>query len=61
MVHTNYINKVNFIRRGIRCHGIPFKKCSLIYIFEAFVLGIYQNLEDISQKNSLISQILWLL
>jgi len=32
MVHTNYINKVNFIRRGIHCHGIPFKKCSIIYI-----------------------------
>jgi len=32
MLHTNYINKVNFLRRGIRCHGIPFKKCFLIYI-----------------------------
>jgi len=32
MVHTNYINKVNFIRCGIHCHGIPFKKCSFIYI-----------------------------
>ena len=33
----------------------------LLYIFEAFAHGIYQNLEDISQKNFLISQILWLL
>jgi len=27
-----YINKVNFIRRGIRCHGISLKKCYIIYI-----------------------------
>jgi len=33
----------------------------VLYILEAFTLGIYQNLEDISQRNSLISQILWLL
>jgi len=32
MVHTYYINKVNFIRQGIGCHGIPFKKCFLVYI-----------------------------
>ena len=28
----NYINKVNFIRRSIRCHGISLENCWIIYI-----------------------------
>ncbi|ORX38760.1 hypothetical protein BCR32DRAFT_298750 [Anaeromyces robustus] len=32
MDHTNYTNKINYIRRGIRCHGIDISDTYVIFI-----------------------------
>ena len=51
MVYTNYNNRFNFLE-VVSVVMVFLSRNVLLYIFETFVLGIYQNLEDISQKNS---------